>query len=242
MGCFSNHSPVHRIICLRVLVWLFAPARAQENAHFELWNTYVARHYVSKHRFWYRTDFGINFSFDEDPSTMYLVRPRFIFDLGNIVEFQPGVDFRFSYYHESDNTFELRTWQGLKVHWPDVGRVMFDHFYRFEQRFHWIEGRIREDISLRSRYKLNMRVPVNNKSVADNTIFFDFSGEVFLPHDDGIQETFASTIRLGLYLGYRQNTKWQYQLIGYLDGGKNAREDNRTSSRYILEAKVRTTF
>jgi len=165
-----------------------------------------------------------------------------IINLGNIVEFQPAVDFRFSYYPNTNNTIELRTWQGFRVYWPDIGRVMFDHFYRFEQRFNWLEGFEREEISLRSRYRLNMRVPVNHLAITDNTFFFDLRGEIFLPHDEGIIETYASTIRLGLNLGYRQNVKWRYQLTGYVDGGKDVIDANRSASRLIIEASVRTTF
>ena len=243
MFSISNHRFFLKIGCLLLLACLLVPARAQENAHFESWNTYILRHYTTKHRFWYRTDLGIRPSFDEDRSTMYLLRLRPSFNLGSLVELMPSVDFRYSYYPGSDNTFELRTWQGIRVHWPDINRVMFDHFYRFEQRFHWREGAFeRERLSLRSRYRLNMRVPINKRAVADNTFFIDLRGEAFLPHDDGVLETYASTIRVGLNLGYRQNVKWQYELIFYLDGGRNKLDENRSASRYMLEARVRTTL
>jgi len=136
----------------------------------------------------------------------------------------------------------MRTWQGIRVHWPDIGRVMFDHFYRFEQRFHWYEGFERDKISLRSRYRLDMRVPINHSALIDNTFYIDLRAEAFLPHDDGIQETYASTVRLGINLGYRQNQKWRYQLTGYVDGGKSTLGVDRSASRFILEAGVRTTF
>ena len=119
---------------------------------------------------------------------------------------------------------------------------MFDHFYRFEQRFFWIEGIPQEDFSLRSRFRLNTRLPINNYAITDNTFFVDFRGEIFLAHDNGVKEKFASTVRLGINLGFRQNAKWRYQLTGYIDGGKNAQSDNRTATRYIMEASVRTTF
>lgn len=135
MSRFSNHLTVFRITGIIMLALFCFPAAAQENAHFESWYTYSARHYVTKHRFWIRNDIGLKRSFDENRSTMFLIRPRMIINLGNIVEFHPAVDFRFSYYPNTINTIELRTWQGLRVHWPDIGRVMFDHFYRFEQRF-----------------------------------------------------------------------------------------------------------
>ncbi len=74
------------------------------------------------------------------------------------------------------------------------------------------------------------------------TFFIDMRGEAFIPHDSEIEESYASTIRLGLNLGYRQNIKWRYQLTGYIDGGKNTLGEDRSANRFILEAGVRTTF
>lgn len=231
-----------RITCFLFLFCVFTSVAAQENAHFESWNTFIARKYLQKQRFWYRMDLGIRPSFGDYPSTMFLLRPRIIISLANIVEFQPAVEFRYAYYPDLMNSVELRTWQGIRVHWPDVGRIMFDHFYRFEQRFHWLEGRQREDFSLRSRYRLNLRIPINKRSITDHTFFVDLRGEAFLPHDKRIQETYASTLRVGLNLGYRQNIKWRYELTAYGDGGKSTLDVNRSASRYMLEARVRTTF
>ncbi len=210
-----------RIIGPLLLTCLCFTSRAQNNSHFESWNSYSVRHLAFKHLFWIRNDIGIRASFDENPSTMFLLRPRLEIGLWDIVEIHPAVDFRYSYYPNSLNSIEIRTWQGVRVLWPDIGRVMFDHFYRFEQRFHWFEGFERDKISLRSRYRIEMRIPVNHRTLIDNTLFIDLRGEVFIPHDNEIEETYASTIRLGLNLGYRQNQKWRYQLTGYIDGGKN---------------------
>lgn len=231
-----------RITSFLFLFFVFTSVEAQENTHFESWNTYVARKYLQKQRLWYRTDLGIRSSFDDSLSTTFLIRPSLIISLANVVEFQPGVDFRYAYSPDLMNSVELRTWQGIRVHWPDVGRIMVDHFYRFEQRFHWLEGRKRENFGLRSRYRLNLRIPINRRSITDHTFFVDLRGEAFLPHDNRIQETYASTIRVGLKLGYHQNIKWRYELIAYMDGGKSTLNGNRSTSRYMLEAKVRTTF
>ena len=237
-----SHRTAFITICLLLLKCFIANVSAQENTYLELRGTYTHQHYISKYRFWFRNDVGIRPNFGDDPFTMFLLRPRAIVELGNIVDLHPAVDFRFSYNQNAAYTFELRTWQGLTLHWPDVGRVMFDHFYRFEQRFHWTEGVKEEDIGLRSRYRLNMRVPLNNTSVIDNTFFTELRGEFFFPHGEDIQETFASTIRLGLIIGYHQNRKWRYQLTGYIESGENTIDDDRSVGRYIIEVTVRTMF
>ena len=165
-----------------------------------------------------------------------------IINLGNYLEFQPAVDFRYTHFHESDNIFELRTWQGLVFHWPQIKRVLFDHFYRFEQRFYWNQGVKQDGVGLRSRYRLNARIPLNNRAIFDKTFYFDLRGEAFLPHDDSVEEIFASTIRFGANVGYNHNPKWRYYATVYMDAGRDQQGESRTVSRYILSLNVRGTF
>ena len=225
-----------------LLFWNFNPVQAQDNAHFELWNSFHSKYFVSKYRFWYQNDFSIRASFSDDPSTLYILGPRMVINLGNYLEFLPAVDFRYTHFYQSDNSFELRTWQGLAFHWPQIKRVLFDHFYRFEQRFIWDNGVYQGDVSLRSRYRLNTRIPLNNRAIFEKTFYLDIRGEVFIPHDDGVDETFASTIRLGLNLGYNYNPKWRYYATVYADFGSDSEGEERTASRYILSLNVRGTF
>ncbi len=239
---FKNRNSLKFSICLLLLIWCLNSIRGQENAHFELWNSYESRHFVSKYRFWYRNDVSIRLSFDDNPSTLYLLRPRMIVNVGNYLEFHPAVDFRYTHFYETDNTFELRTWQGLVFHWPQIKRVLFDHFYRFEQRFHWTNGERQVGVGLRSRYRLNIRVPLNHRAIFDKTFYVDLRGEAFLPHDDDVDEAFANTVRIGVNVGYHYNPKWQYYATIYVDGGKDTIEETRSASRYILSLNVRGTF
>ena len=219
-----------------------APVIAQQGLQSELRTTYTHQHFISKYRFWIRNDVGLRHYFEENPYNMVLLRPRAIIELTNSIDFQPGVDLRMSFYPDLLNTLELRTWQGVSADWPDVGRVMFDHFYRFEQRFYWTEGDRDENIGLRSRYRLRMRIPLNNRTVTERTYFIDLRGEVFFPHDKEIEEPFASLLRVGMNWAYNQNSKWRYQLKSYFDAGRNTFEDERKVSRFIVELSVRTMF
>lgn len=231
------------MISLVFLGCLNVPIPAQEdNGDLELRGTYSLQKYITKFRFWFRNDVGIRRTFDNDPYRMFLIRPRAIIELGSIVDFHAAIDFRFKNYSFSANTFELRTWEGISLHWPDVGRVRFDHFYRFEQRFHRIDGVKEEELSLRSRYRLNMRIPINNRSLLDKTYYVDVRGEVFLPHDEGIEEYFASRMQFGTIIGYHLNIKWRFMLSGYFETGWNEVADERSVDHYIIAASIRTSF
>jgi hypothetical protein len=225
-----------------VLFISVSDAKTQDSPHFELWSTYVARKYVPKQRFWLRGDLGIRPDWSETPRTMFLLRARPYFNLGSLWEIIPAFDFRYSVYQNLPNSMELRPWLGIRLDWPQIGRVSFNNFYRFESRTHFNEGEKDGDNSLRSRYRLNMRIPINNPGIVAKTFYVDFRGEAFFSHDDGITEPFASTLRLGVNVGYNHSTKWRYYLTFYVDRGRNSLEGNATVDRYMIELAVRTTF
>lgn len=216
--------------------------QAQNSPHHEIWGTYTSRRYLQNKKLWLRCDYGARSAFTEEPSTTFLARLRLIFSVGNDLELIPAIDFRYSHYAELPNIMEIRTWEGAQLNWPYIGRVSFDHFYRFEQRFYITEGNTKDHISLRSRYRLRMRIPFNNKAVGEKTYFTDLSLEAFLPHDDSINELFANTIRLGVTAGYNHSVKWRYYLIGYVDRGRNNFDNNVTNDRYIISFKARRSL
>lgn len=76
----------------------------------------------------------------------------------------------------------------------------------------------------------------------DKTYYLDARGEIFLPHDDEIQELHTSRMQFGVILGYRRNVKWRYFISGYFDTGWNTLDDTRTVNRYILEFTARAMF
>ena len=240
MGKTKSIRRTGAVILIGILTAAFSiSTKAQDKTHFESWNSFRIEKYLRKARFMFSNDFGFRPSFDEEFNITYLLRPKAIIDLGDIIDFYPSVDFRFGQYPNYTNTIEIRFWQGLKLHWPDIGRVEFSHFYRLEERLHWTEGFERDEVSLRSRYRLNMRIPLNNPYITDKTYFMDLRAEAFLPHTETFEELYASTLRLGIRGAYNVNRKWRYNLTAYLDRGKNTIDDDRTSSRFMLEFLVR---
>lgn len=230
------------VIGLVLFTSLSVSVQGQDKADLELRTSFSHQHYLSRLRFWLRNDVNLRQSFGDEPQSMFFLRPRAIIELGSSVELLPGIDFRYTYNRDNASTLEIRTWQGINAHWPDIGRVMFDHLYRFEQRFHWIEGTKDEQTGLRSRYRLNMRIPLNNSTMLDKTCYMDVRCEIFLPHDDEIQELHTSRMQFGILLGYKQSSKWRYYLSGYFDTGWNTLDDSRTVNRYITEFTARVMF
>lgn len=55
-----------------------------------------------------------------------------------------------------------------------IGIVGVQHRYRFEQRF------VEDDFKMRFRYFLSLTVPINNKEMTDQTLYFSAYNEIFL--------------------------------------------------------------
>jgi len=67
---------------------------------------------------------------------------------------------------------EFRIWEQLTLN-NNIGRLKIDHRYRIEQR--WLNGEFRN----RFRYRINPLIPVNHKTIVDNTFFVSLFEEVF---------------------------------------------------------------
>lgn len=84
--------------------------------------------------------------------------------------------------------------------------VAFQHRFRFEQRF------IESNFRMRFRYFLSINVPLNNKEMIDDTVYFSAYNEIFL---DTSSNTFDRD-RLYGGLGYRFSNTVRLE-IGYMN-------------------------
>ncbi|GAB3942670.1 hypothetical protein GCM10028805_07570 [Spirosoma harenae] len=73
---------------------------------------------------------------------------------------------------------EKRLWEQLTIN-QYLNRLKFEHRYRIEQRwFTYRDGSA--PFRNRIRYRLNMFVPINNRTVTDKTFFFSAYDEIFV--------------------------------------------------------------
>jgi hypothetical protein len=114
-----------------------------------------------------------------------------------------------NYTSASEDKFEInehRIYQQFITR-QNFGRVFIQHRYRFEQRF------FADDFRLRFRYFLVLNVPINNKSMLDETFYLSFYNEIFLnPEENNVFD------RNRLYggLGFKINDKVRVE-AGYMN-------------------------
>lgn len=138
--------------------------------------------------------------------------------------------------HPEDNTsivnpavvVENRLWQQFNMR-NNIGRILFDHRYRTEQR--WIGSNNNTRYLNRLRYLLRATVPLNKKEIEENTVFLSVYNEVFLH----ISPVPFDRNRLYGAIGYQFLPKANIQL-GYLAQTVN------TTTRHYLQAALFYNF
>jgi hypothetical protein len=127
-------------------------------------------------------------------------------------------------YHDFN---EHRIWQQVNMKnkieskWRTID---VQHRYRLEQRF--MENYIKNafgDVAKtdnifrqRFRYRAMVLIPLNKKTMQDNTLFLNVNDEIFLGFGKGIAKNVLDQNRFNVALGWRFNSNFNVQ-IGYLN-------------------------
>jgi hypothetical protein len=72
---------------------------------------------------------------------------------------------------------ENRLWQQLLMK-NNLGRFLFEHRYRVEQR--WLKSQNNHLYRDRIRYLLRLNIPLNKKTIENNTLYLSFYDELFV--------------------------------------------------------------
>lgn len=120
-------------------------------------------------------------------------------------------------------TTEHRIWQQFATK-SSAGRFNLDHRYRLEQRF--IENAFLNDVEekevdgfkflQRTRYRFMISMPLNRKTMEDNTLFLALYDEMFIGFGKGTGKNILEQNRLFGSIGWRFNTQSNVQL-GYMN-------------------------
>lgn len=198
-------------------------------------------HHSFTPRFKYVGDIGYRQELPYDKWIRTSFKPGVEWSAGNIVDLRGGLGFYYSVQEIIPNSFELRPWQGVKVHWPTLGRFSFDHYGRLEQRFNRSTGPFEHWSSvLRGRYRLNVIFPINHPGIIDNTLFVRLNAEIFLNMGRSIVERFVNKNRYAMCLGYRFNPNWRLEVYYLAEQSKAFSEEGFKVNSHIFQVSLMT--
>ncbi|MEQ8704745.1 MAG: DUF2490 domain-containing protein [Phaeodactylibacter sp.] len=110
---------------------------------------------------------------------------------------------------------EHRIWQQWSIN-QRVGRLYVNHRYRLEQRFLEHPENSGYVFRQRARYRLMTILPIGHRDLADHAFFLSAYAEPFISFGEGVGANILGQNRLYLALGYRFNSRVNFQL-GYLN-------------------------
>jgi hypothetical protein len=175
-----------------------------QNSSFQIWLDYDHTYKLNdKWRFF--SDYG----FREQSEQLFRLhaRPSFAFKNGNLLEYRAGLGLFYLFGPDRLGLAEIRPWQGILLSWPNFGRLHFKNYMRFEERFTFLVNDNFDNYSIKWRYKIGLKVPLNNRSVAEKTFFIPLSFEVFFDIFNENQFLDNDRIRFEAGLGYRFNDR-----------------------------------
>ncbi len=206
----------------------------------QIWLFWHYNHFF-KPGFRYIHDIGYRQETPHDEWTRIHYRPGVQYSVGSIVDLTGGVGFWYTIQQILPNSLEIRPWQGVKVNWPHLGRIDFDHYFRLEERFNlYVDDRDAWSFAMRGRYRFNFTIPINNKGIMDNTLFAKINAEFFMDMGKSIEERYVSDRRYTMGLGYRFTPKWRLELLYVIEQSKAFSSEGFKVNSHIIQFRLRT--
>ena len=131
---------------------LFAPVTSfADDIERQLWADYnLTAHRSSKWDVY--GDLGYRTTFEDPRFRRYIIRPNAL-TYWRDWKFMGGIGNFITWNADSDNTWEVRPWQGAEVMWPK-SKVRLKHLFRLEERMTFHSGDTDNTFSLRLRYRI----------------------------------------------------------------------------------------
>jgi hypothetical protein len=171
----------------------------------------------------YDGDIGFRHAFSEFSWWKVYWRPALAYKWKKSIRFHGGFKVAYDDYEIGADTFELRPYLGIKIIWPRVDRLAFRHFFRAEERLLLNTESDSWTSHTRLRYKLGLKVPLNNPEMVKRTVYLIASAELFGNSEGDLEERFASKRRGTVGVGYLFDQSWGLEFEYTRQGSRDTR-------------------
>ena len=168
------------------------------------------------------------------------------YQISPLVNLEGGLGGYYSFQDPARDVFELRTWQGVVLRWPEVRlprrHFPLNHRLRLEQR--WIDtaGDSGTNFGMRLRYRLAIGIPLNGPEIEEKTYYLPLATEFFYDLRDDTEEPFAARARVTAGLGYVIGKNWAVELRYTGQRTRDTLTDTFETTDHILDLRIRTTL
>jgi hypothetical protein len=125
--------------------------------------------------------------------------------------------------NQSVTSSEFREMLGTRINMTPHSRVLTRLLLRFEQRNMYYQETDTRQWSTRTRLRFETITPLNRKTMfeGDNLWYLLADAEVFIVHDQQVDERFANRYRIRLGTGYRLSYTWRFEFVYTLQESRN---------------------
>ncbi len=181
-------------------------------------------HFEINDRLEFYGDGNYRTSITGDKFRRFVLRPSVRYQWTHKLDLLGGLGGFLTFEENDYNTIELRPYQGVRLNWPKVWRMNFKHRGIVEERLIW-NNQGDFDPSLRFRYRIKTKFPLNKPSVDYKTLYIPISYELFGNVGHGEVETFSNLARAILGLGYVFSEKWIGEFEVFFDRTRSTKTD-----------------
>ena len=190
----------------------------------------------------YLGDLGYRQEFPYENWSKIYFRPGAEWSAGSLTDIAGGVGFWYTVQQIIPNTFELRPWQAVKLQWPSLGRYLFDHYLRLEERFILYDETDHWEFAMRTTYRLNVTFPLNNRGIFDKTLYIRMNAALYADLGKSLLERFIDDRRFSLGLGYRFDPRWRLELFYVFNQSRAFFKEGFKVTSHIIQVRLRTSF
>jgi len=222
---------VVKISCF-LSVWLFGLSSWAQESTNRIWLDFKP-HFKVNENLEYFGDAGYRIILSEQIHT-FVLRPSVRYYFKPWLDLMGGIGFFYEIDPNLSNLFEIRPWQGVRVHWPTFGRIGIKHYFRLEERFLWETESWIFDPALRLRYKLGSRIPFNES----RTIYVSLFVEAFANFGGEDVERFRNRMRGYFGFGWRFDDTWSVEIEYIHQASRSTDADEFDVSDNIFRLRV----
>lgn len=197
-------------ILLYLLFFLPSFSLFSQTNTFQIWLDYDQKNKINS-KWDFIADYGIRSDFEE--WMRYHGRAAFVLNPGKKLSYYGGLGLFYLTNFNSFNTIEIRPWQGFLISAPDFGRFNFKNYFRLEERLVFGLDNSYTNFTLKLRYKLGLKIPINEKTIKDKTFYVPISFELFFNLAFSEEPINNDRIRFEIGLGYRISEKTNVTLL-----------------------------
>jgi hypothetical protein len=214
-------------------------AQEEDEVTNQLWFDYFF-YYLPKEALQVTGDIGYRNQLSSNDWNQFIVRGSALYSYQSWLGLYGGLGFFFTAQKEITNTLEIRPWIGAKLIYSVdfIGHIRFTNFTRIEGRYVVNTQESGSEFDPRLRNRTDMRIPITNYLLVDNTLYARAEIEFFTSNIN-IQEFSSDRIRFGAGLGYKFSYDWRVELHYYVHKTKDTVHGGLKKTENIWRLSVR---